>query len=140
MRMQFSGLSLISRNRSTRTQSPSPAQADSSVSRFAMHPFALILCVVGTQSLGRCHAVLNEHLLSVAALDSAIQVAQTGELLFSEALTVRARALIGKAAPAGGPHWTEYTGKQRLVEVMGRMAGDRELLEKLLLHGLRDGR
>ena len=57
-----------------------------------------------------------------------------------EALTVRARALVGKAASANSsgassPHWTDYTGKERLLEVMGRMAGDRALPEKLLLHG-----
>ena len=52
---------------------------------------------------------------------------------------MRARALVGKAAAAATPHWSDYTGKQRLAEVMGRMEarGDnRRLAEKLLLHGL----
>ena len=55
-------------------------------------------------------------------------------------MTVRARALVGRSAAASqescGPHWDEHTGKQRLTEVKGRMAGDEALLEKLLLRGL----
>ena len=53
-------------------------------------------------------------------------------------MTVRARALAGKAAPStgSGPHWSEPVGKQRLLEVMGRMRGEKHLLEKLLLPGL----
>ena len=90
--------------------------------------------------LGRCHAALGEHTLSVAALDAALQLAKTGELMYSEALTVRERAQAGKAAAAAGAsssgsglHWDEYTGKQQLMEVMGRMQGDTELHEKLLM-------
>jgi hypothetical protein len=30
-------------------------------------------------------------------------------------------------------HWDESTGKQRLVEIMTRMQGPREALEKVLL-------
>jgi hypothetical protein len=30
-------------------------------------------------------------------------------------------------------HWDERTGKQRVGEVMGRMQGPRELLERLLV-------
>ena len=99
--------------------------------------------------LGRAHAALDEHTLSVAALEAALEGTKTGELLFSECLTLRARALVGKAAAAkageGGsssPHWSEATGKQRLQEVMRRMGGggdneeQNQLLEKLLLHGL----
>merc|ERR1712216_1021124 len=71
--------------------------------------------------LGRAHAKQGDHMLSAAALDSALQATKTGELLFSEALVVRARALVGKAAAAVTPHWSDYTGKQRLAEVMGRM-------------------
>ena len=84
--------------------------------------------------------MLGEHKLSSSALDAALDSAKTGELLYSESMTCRARALVGKAA--GSPHeddsshWSEETGKQRLLEVMGRMDGDRALLEKLLLHGL----
>jgi hypothetical protein len=90
--------------------------------------------------LGRCHAALGEHTLSVAALDAALQLAKTGELMYSEALTVQERAQAGKAAAAAGAssigsglHWDEYTGKQQLVEVMGRMQGEKGLHEKLLL-------
>ena len=90
--------------------------------------------------LGRCHAASGEHTLSVAALDAALQLAKAGELIYSEALTVRERARAGKAAAAAGAsssgsglHWDEYTGKQQLVEVMGRMQGDTGLHEKLLL-------
>ena len=66
--------------------------------------------------LGRCHAALGDHLLSVAALDSALQTSKAGELLAQEALTTRARALVGKAAGWQGPHWPEYTAKQKLLE------------------------
>ena len=90
--------------------------------------------------LGRCHATLGEHTLSVAALDAALQLAKNGELLYSEALSVRELAQAGKAAAAAGAsssgsglHWDEYTGKQQLMEVMGRMQGDTELHEKLLM-------
>ena len=92
--------------------------------------------------LGRCHAALNEHTLSVAALDAALQLAKTGELLFTEALTVRERVMLGNGTSVGDAdatsssssslHWDEDTGKQKLAEVMGRMQGDRGLLEKLL--------
>ena len=91
--------------------------------------------------LGRCHQALGQHMLSAAALDSGMQVATAAELLFSEAMVVRERALLGRAAAAGnasngGPHWAKDVGKQRLSEMMGRMAGDKQLLEKLLLHGM----
>ena len=90
--------------------------------------------------LGRCHARLGEHGLSASALDAALETTKTGELLYSEALTVRARALVGRGegAPASGDgsHWDQRTGKQRVQEVMGRMAEGGRLQEKLLLHGL----
>ena len=92
--------------------------------------------------LGRCHAVQGEHTLSVAALDAALQLAKTAEFVYSEALIVRARALLGKGAAGGGStsgnglHWDENTGKQRLAEVMGRMQGGQGLHKKLLLEGL----
>ncbi len=102
--------------------------------------------------LARCHAAVGEHSLSVAALDSALAAAKAGRLLLSEALSVRAMALvsIGRAAGSGGdegprereedsPHWSEQVGRERLLEVMGRMVREgsgHELLEKLLLHGL----
>ena len=62
---------------------------------------------------------------------------------------MRTRALLGKTAAAtatnarddysssSSAHWSEDTSMQHLLEVMSRMAGDRGLLEKLLLHGLR---
>ena len=96
--------------------------------------------------LGRCHAALGEHALAVAALDAALEASRAGELLYNEALTVRARALVGKAATAAvtataatyeGPHWLEGTGKQRVVEVMGRMSTrSSALATEFLLQGL----
>ena len=83
-------------------------------------------------------------MLSVSALEAAVEASKTGELLFSESMTVRARALVGKAAAAAadsdahvGAHWDVEMGKERVLEVMGRMVeGGRGLREKLLLHGL----
>jgi hypothetical protein len=83
--------------------------------------------------LGRCHAVLGEHALSVSAFDAAIKLARRGRFLLSEALTIRGRALVGQEAGGGGLHWDEREGKQRVVEMMGRMQGPREPLERLLL-------
>ena len=80
--------------------------------------------------IGRCHAALGEHALSVSAFNAAIELARRGRFLLSEALTIRDRALAGQGA--GGLHWDEREGKQRLVEVMGRMQGPREPLEMLL--------
>ena len=90
--------------------------------------------------LGRCHAALGQHMLSVSAFDSAISLAKRGRFLFSEALTVRGRVLAGQGRSIGsepavsgsGLHWDERTGKQRLEEMMGRMQGAREPLERLL--------
>ena len=45
--------------------------------------------------LGRCHAALGQHALSVSALDAALLLAKDGEHLLSEALTVKARAMAG---------------------------------------------
>ena len=92
--------------------------------------------------LARCHAALGEHTLCTAALDAALAGTREGLLLYSEALTVRARALVGIGnATANGSthtHWTAAVGKQRLAEVMGRMESSRRdgLLEKLLLAGI----
>jgi hypothetical protein len=82
--------------------------------------------------IGRCHAALGEHALSVSAFDAAIELARRGRFLLSEALVVRDRALAGQGTGGGGLHWDEPTGKQQLVEVMGRMQGPREPLEVLL--------
>ena len=45
--------------------------------------------------LGRCHAALGEHALSVSAFDAAIKLARRGRFLLSEALAIRDRALAG---------------------------------------------
>ena len=69
-----------------------------------------------------------------------MQMSQAAELIYSEALTVRQKALLSKAATDSGTsttqHWSERACKQSLLDVMGRMTGDPALLEKLLLHGL----
>ena len=82
--------------------------------------------------LGRCHAALGEHALSVSAFDAAIQLAKRGRFLLSEALLIRDRGLAGQGAGKGAIHWDEHMGKQQLVEVMGRMQGAREPLGRLL--------
>ena len=82
--------------------------------------------------LGRCHAALGEHALSVSAFDAAIDLARRGRFLLSEALTIRDRALAGQGAGGIGLHWDEPTGKHQLSEVMGRMQGPRNPLEMLL--------
>ena len=83
--------------------------------------------------LGRCHAALGQHMLSVSAFDAAIDLARSGKLLLSEALSVRGRAVAGKnGAGDNGLHWDMETGRQRLAEVMGRMQGPREVLERAL--------
>jgi hypothetical protein len=77
-----------------------------------------------------------EHALSVAAFDAAIELARRGRFLLSEALTIRGRALVGRAGEGvgggSGLHWDKREGKQQLSEVMGRMQGPREPLERLL--------
>jgi hypothetical protein len=86
--------------------------------------------------IGRCHAALGEHALSVAAFDAAIEVARRGRFLLSEALAIRGRVLAERAGggvgAGNGLHWDEREGKQRLSEVMGRMQGPREPLDRLL--------
>jgi hypothetical protein len=82
--------------------------------------------------LGRCHAALGEHALSVSAFDAAIELAKRGGFLLSEALVIRDRALAGQGAGKGTLHWDEQKGEQWLTEVMGRMQGPREPLELLL--------
>jgi hypothetical protein len=86
------------------------------------------------QVLGRCHAALGQHTLSVSAFDAAIELAQSRKLLVSEALSVRGRAAAGRnGAGGGGLHWDEEAGKQQLAEVMGRMQGPQDALERALL-------
>jgi hypothetical protein len=89
--------------------------------------------------LGRCHAALGEHALSVSAFDAAIELAKRGRFLLSEALLIRDRALAGQGASKGTPHWDEHTAKQRLAEVAGRMQGPREPLGGLLGIALQGG-
>jgi hypothetical protein len=84
--------------------------------------------------LGRCHAALGQHTLSVSAFDAAISLARSGKLLLSEALAVRGRAAAGRNGAGGsGLHWDKETGKQRLVEVVSRMQGPKEALEKMMV-------
>jgi hypothetical protein len=98
------------------------------------HNFSSVSKVRAGRLLGRCHAALGQHMLSVSAFDVAIELAQSRKLLLSEALSVRGRAAEGRNGVGGGRlHWDEETGKQRLAEVMGRMQGPREALERALL-------
>jgi hypothetical protein len=98
------------------------------------HNFSAVSKVRAGQVLGRCHAALGQHMLSVSAFDAAIELAQSRKLLLSEALSVRGRAAAGRNGVGGvGLHWDEETGKQRLAEVMGRMQGPREALQRALL-------
>jgi hypothetical protein len=84
------------------------------------------------RAIGRCHAALGEHALSVSAFDAATDLARRGRFLLSEALAIRDRALAGQGAGGIGLHWDEPTGKHQLSEVMGRMQGPRNPLEMLL--------
>jgi hypothetical protein len=98
------------------------------------HNLSIVSKVRAGQVLGRCHAALGQHMLSVSAFDAAIELAQSRKLLLSEVLSVRGRAAAGKNGDEGGGlHWDEVTGKLRLAEVMGRMQGPREALERALL-------
>ena len=81
--------------------------------------------------LGRCHAALGQHALSVSAFDAAIILAKRGRFLLSEALTIRGRTLAGGES-GSRLHWDAHTGKQQLAEVMERMQGPQEALERLL--------
>ena len=66
--------------------------------------------------------------MSVAALDASLQLAKRGRYLWSEALTVGARARAGREAGGAGGHWGVEEGRARTSEVAGRMqlggAGD----------------
>jgi hypothetical protein len=95
--------------------------------------FSALSKVRAGRVLGRCHAALGEHALSVSAFDAAIELARRGRYLLAEALTVRGRALAGQGVGVGGLHWDDHKGKQQLEEMMGRMQGPREPLERLLL-------
>jgi hypothetical protein len=98
------------------------------------HNFSAVSKARTRRVLGRCHAALGQHMLSVSAFNAAIELAQSRKLLLSEVLSVRGRAAAGRNGGAdGGLHWDEETGKQRLAEVMGRMQGPREALQRALL-------
>ncbi len=71
--------------------------------------------------IGRCHAKLGQHQLSCSALDAALQLAEEGQFLAQAVLTVRARAVAGRAAGGINGHWSELTGRQRLTEAVGEM-------------------
>ena len=80
--------------------------------------------------LGRCHAKLGQHSLSVAAFESASQLAEQGRYLVSGVLAARARAVAGReaggdtgAGAAGGGQWSEAVGRQRVAEAVERMVG-----------------
>jgi hypothetical protein len=68
----------------------------------------------------------------VSAFDAAIELARRGRFLLSEALGIRDRALVGLEAGESETHWDKHSGKQRVEEMMGRMQGPREPLERLL--------
>ena len=72
--------------------------------------------------LGRCHAALGEHDLAVAAFATSLQLAETCRLQLCELLAVSGRAAAGRAAGGNGSHWGLEEGRQRLGEVLGRMA------------------
>jgi hypothetical protein len=97
------------------------------------HNLNVLTKVRAGRVLGRCHAALGQHMLSVSAFDAAIDLARSRQLLLSEALSVRGRAAAGRnGAGDSGLHWDEETGRQQLAEVMGRMQGPREALERAL--------
>ena len=59
-----------------------------------------------------------------------MELATQSGLLWSEGLTVKARALAGReAGGAIGGHWSEATGRQRLAEVLERMLATGEASE-----------
>jgi hypothetical protein len=84
------------------------------------------------QVLGRCHAALGEHALSVSAFDAAIGLAKLGRFLLSEALAIRSRVNAGQGAGTSALHWDKHEGSWRLAEVAERMQGPPELLHRLL--------
>jgi hypothetical protein len=62
--------------------------------------------------------------LPVSALDVAVDLARSRELLLSEALAVGAREGSGMQWGWGSElHWDEEVGRQRLAEVMGTWMG-----------------
>jgi hypothetical protein len=66
------------------------------------HNFNVTSKVRAGRVLGRCHAALGQHMLSVSAFDAAIDLARSRKLLLSEALSVRGRAAAGESGDVGG--------------------------------------
>ena len=73
--------------------------------------------------LGRVHARLGQHEMSVMAFDASLKLARTGPYLWQEFCTVKGRALVGREAGGAGGHWDEEEGRRRLAEVADRMNG-----------------
>jgi hypothetical protein len=98
------------------------------------HNFNVASKVRAGRVLGRCHSAMGQLVLSVTVFDAAIELAKCGKLLLSEALAVRGRALAGHQcmgdAAGSGLHWDNESGNQRMAEVLGRMQGGQESLER----------
>ena len=71
--------------------------------------------------IGRAHAALGQHELSIAAFDAAAELARVGRYLESELLTAQSRAVAGRAAGGVDEHWSEGSGRERVLEVVGRL-------------------
>jgi hypothetical protein len=76
----------------------------------------------------------------VSAFDAAIELARRGRgrfRLLLEALARRGRARAGEAGEGSGGgrglHWDYYGGEGRMSEMVGRMQGPRDQLERLSL-------
>ena len=97
--------------------------------------------ICASRVLGRVHAAKGEHVLSVSALNSALEAAKTGELLLSEALVVRGRSRIGRELELKGSsgHWDEAMAAELTSELMARMHGPRSALEALFSSGKQEG-
>jgi hypothetical protein len=72
----------------------------------------------------------------MAAFDAAIVLAKSRKLLLSEVLAIRGRAMVDAATSSGqgsASQWDKSMGNGRLAEVIERMQGPREVLNKLFL-------
>ena len=93
-----------------------------------------VLQIRAGRSLARCHAVLGQNSLALAALEPALELARTGRYMLQEAFTVRSLAMAGAEAGGGaGAQWDQQTSKERLMEVAGRMDMDSALLLEQVL-------
>ena len=69
------------------------------------------------------------HQVKPPYFDAAAELARVGRYLESELLTAQSRAVAGRAAGGVGGHWSEGTGRERVLEVVGRLrpsGGDAE--------------